>query len=564
MTCVASFHSAVKSRLMLKRLGIKNFAVIETLELEPSPGLNVFTGETGAGKSIIISALGFLLGERSGSDILRPGSEAAEVEGEFSAENLPLSLSGRWAVKGGSIKIHRQADPKGRTRAAINGAAATLAQLSELGGFLVDFHGQNEHQSLLKTETQRDLLDRYGKLEKEVKAVQEAWAAARLLEDSLNAVSMSEDERGRLLDLYRFQLGEIESANLKQGEQEELEALWPRLKNSEKLFSLSGDAHSLVDDAAGGAEKALERLRGLAAIDPTADPLKARLASAAIEMRDLAGELRSYGKGVHSDPGEVDRCLSRLEKIKSLNKKYGADVQAVLARAEELRSKANGLEDLTLDRSELDKKLAAARARLEKLALALHDKRALAAKKLSAEILKEAEGLGFKEVRFSVDAAYDEENIASFGGDSVEYLFTANPGYPLRPLRYTASGGEMARIMLALKTVLSRADQIGVQVFDEVDAGVGAVTGRLVGQKLAKLGAHKQIFCITHLPQVAAFGAVHFFVEKDVKAGVAAASVIRLDPPARESEIARMLGGKKQSTELGLKHARELLAEAGK
>ena len=549
---------------MLKKLSIKNFAVIDSLELEPDKGLNVFTGETGAGKSIIISALGFLLGERSGSDILRPGAPSAEVEGEFAADNLPAGAAERWAIKGGTFKIRRQADPKGRTRAAVNGAPATQAQLSEIGGYLVDFHGQNEHQSLLKPETQRDLLDRYGRLEKEVHTVEEAWAAARALEESLNAVSMSEDERARLLDLYRFQLGEIEDAKLKPGEEEELETLWPRLKNSEKLFTLSGEAHGLVDDAAGGSEKALERLKSLAAIDPLAEPLAARLNSAAIELRDLSGELRAYGKGVHSDPGEVDRVLSRLEKFKTLKKKYGADIPAVLAKAVELRAKAGSLDDLTLDRSEIEKKLSAARAKLEKLASALHERRAAAAKKLSAEISKEAEGLGFKEVRFSVDAAYDEGTITSSGGDSVEYLFTANPGYPLRPLRYTASGGEMARIMLALKTVLSRADRIGAQVFDEVDAGVGAVTGRLVGEKLAKLAASKQIFCITHLPQVAAFGTAHFYVEKDVKAGVASAAVRRLDEPAREREIARMLGGKKQSTDLGLKHARELLAEAGR
>jgi len=549
---------------VLKKLSIRNFAVIDALDLEPGPGLNIFTGETGAGKSIIISALGFLLGERSGADILRPGAASAEVEGEFSADNLPPALAERWAVKGKTLKVRRQADPKGRTRASINGAPAALAQLSELGGYLVDFHGQNEHQSLLKPETQRDLLDRYGRLEKEAKAVAEAWAAARALEESLNAVSMSEEERARLLDLYKFQLAEIEAAHLKPGEEEELEALWPRLKNSEKLFTLSGEAHGLADDAAGGAEKALERLKSLAAIDPQADPLTARMASAAIELRDLSGELRAYGKGVHSDPGEVDRVLGRLEKFKTLKKKYGVDIPAVLARAEELRAKADALDGLTLDRSELEQKLAAARAKLERLALALHDKREAAAKKLSAEILKEAQGLGFKEVRFAVDAAYDENAISSFGGDSVEYLFTANPGYPLRPLRYTASGGEMARIMLALKTALSRADRIGAQVFDEVDAGVGAVTGRLVGEKLARLAADKQIFCITHLPQVAAFGSAHFFVEKDVKAGVAAAAVRRLDEPARELEIARMLGGKKQSTDLGLKHARELLAESRK
>lgn len=548
---------------MLKKLSIRNFAVIDELVLEPGPGLNVFTGETGAGKSIIISALGFLLGERSGSDILRPGASAAEVEGEFRPGSLPPGAAGRWGSADGVLKIRRQADPRGRTKAFINGSAATLAQLSELGGYLIDFHGQNEHQSLLRPDAQRELLDRYGKLEKEAKAVEEAWGEARSLEDALSAVSMSEQERERLLDLYRFQLEEIEAANLKEGEEEELDTLWPRLKNSEKLFNLSGDAHSLADEASDAAEKAVEKLRALSAVDGTADPLVSRMNSAAIELRDLSGELRAYGKGVHCDPSQVDRVLSRLEKLKSLKKKYGPDVPAVLAKAAELKGKAGSLEDLTLDRSEIEKKLSAARSRLGKLASALHDKRVAAAKKLSAEIMKEAQGLGFKEVRFSADVVYDEDDISSSGGDSVEYLFTANPGYPLRPLRYTASGGEMARIMLALKTVLSRADRIGAQVFDEVDAGVGAVTGRLVGEKLARLAASKQLFCITHLPQVAAFGSCHFFVEKDVKAGVAAASVRRLDGAEREGEIARMLGGKKRSTDLGLKHARELLQDAG-
>ena len=278
---------------MLKKLIIKNFAVIDELTLEPSGGLNIFTGETGAGKSIIISALGFLLGERSGSDILRPGAASAEVEGDFLAENLPPALRERWNAKDG-VKIRRQADPKGRTRASVNGAAATLAQLSELGGYLVDFHGQNEHQSLLKPEAQRDLLDRYGKLEKETSAVHAAWEEARRLEEALSAVSMSESERERLLDLYKFQLNEIEAAHIKEGEEEELEALWPRLKNSDKLSTLSKDAHAMLEEAAGVAEKALEKLKGLAAVDQSADALAARLASAAIELKDLSGELRSY------------------------------------------------------------------------------------------------------------------------------------------------------------------------------------------------------------------------------------------------------------------------------
>ncbi|OGR48177.1 MAG: hypothetical protein A2X34_06895 [Elusimicrobia bacterium GWC2_51_8] len=588
---------------MLKKLTVKNFALIEKLELEPGPGLNVFTGETGAGKSIIISALGFLLGERAGSDVVRPGAAMAEVYGEFSSAGLNRELLESFGLAGGSvvdsaigprqasvtaslnnsfagprpfealakedgfITLKRQTDSNGRTRSFINARQVPLSRVSALGSALVDFHGQNEHQSLLKMEVQRALLDRYGRLEKQADAVREAFLEAQILRGRLEAVSMSEQERERLFDLYRFQLKEIEEAALKPGQEAELEALYPRLKNAEKLFTLSNAAHELAAGSECAAktnlEKALEKLKALGELDEGAPALAARLENTLIELGDISEELYKYSKGLDTDPARLDACLSRLEQISLLKKKYGPDENSVIAKGAELKNKIAGLEDLSLNRADAGKALEKSEALLLKLARSLHTARRGAAVKLSARTKDEAAELGFKELRFEVAVEAEEDNISSSGCDAVEYLFSANPGYPLRPLRYTASGGEMSRVMLALKTVLAAADRIGILVFDEVDTGVGAVTGRLVGQKLCRLSTGKQIFCITHLPQVAAFAEKHFIVEKTSLNKSSTVMTHALSAADRTAEIARMLGGKKQFTDLGLKHARELLAESG-
>ena len=546
---------------MLTKLTVKNFAVMESLEIEPAPGLNILTGETGAGKSIIISALGFLLGERAGSDIVRPGASSAEVEGYFTSANIPPALEQAYNIKDGKVHITRTAMPGGKARAKINGHSVSAARLAELGSCLIDFHGQNEHQSLLKPETQRSLLDSYGHLEKEAAEVAKLHAEAARLSESLSAVSLSESERERLLDLYKYQLEEIENADLKQGEKEDLEAAWPRLKNADRLSSLSGETMEQLEEAVSAAEKGLDIFRHLAEEEPHFKKDAERLESAAIELQDLAEGIREYADSLNADPEEVNRCLARMEQIKKLEKKYGGDYAAIMKKADELRKKISGLEDMTLDREETERRLAEAEEKLAAAAENLSNKRKEAARILSGEVIKEADGLGFKEVRFCADVLYDDEKITSHGGDQIEYLFTANPGYPLRPLRYGASGGEMARVMLAIKNVLARADRIETQVFDEVDTGCGAVTGRLVGEKLYKLSQNKQIFCITHLAQVAAFGKRHYFVRKTVKDGIAAANVKVLSEAENEAEIARMLGGKENADELSLEHARKLIAE---
>ncbi|MBO4556448.1 MAG: DNA repair protein RecN [Elusimicrobiales bacterium] len=546
---------------MLTKLTIKNFAVMESLEIEPGPGLNILTGETGAGKSIIISALGFLLGERSGTDIVRPGAASAEVEGTFKAANIPSSMADTFRITDGIVRIYRMALPNGKSKAKVNGHSVSVARLAELGSFLIDFHGQNEHQSLLKPETQRSLLDSYGHLENEAAEVARLHAEVSRLSESLNAVSLSESERERLLDLYKYQLEDIENADLKQGEKEELEAAWPRLKNADRLSSLSGETLEQLEEAVSAAEKGLDIFRQLAADEPHFKKDIERLESSAIELQDLAEGIREYADSLNADPEEVNRCLARMEQIRKLEKKYGGDYAGIMKTAETLRKKISGLEDMTLDREETERRLAEAEEKLSIVAENLSNRRREVAKKLSEEVVKEADGLGFKEVRFCADVLYDDEKITSHGGDQIEYLFTANPGYPLRPLRYGASGGEMARVMLAIKNVLARADRIETQVFDEVDTGCGAVTGRLVGRKLNKLAHDKQIFCITHLAQVAAYGSRHYFVRKTVKNGIAAAQARILSDSENEAEIARMIGGKENADDISLEHARKLIEE---
>lgn len=551
---------------MLKKLEIKDFAIIDRLSLEFGPGLNVFTGETGAGKSIIVEAIGFLLGERASSELVRTGVSQAEVSGVFSSDSLPKKLLAAHGVKGAEFSVRRQLDSGGKTKGFFEGRPVTAAFLSGLGDALVDFHGQNEHQSLMKPEVQLELLDRYGRLEKEAAAYGEVFETRRALLEKVNAVSLSEDERARLIELYRFQLKEIESAGLKEGEESALQALYPRLKNAQKLFTLSTRAYELLSGgetaSLPGLEKALKDLEALSELDGAAAAMRENLSQAVIALKDIEESLYRYSKDLDTDPAGLEAALSRLDKLSVLKKKYGPELSDVMGKAAGLKERIDGLENASFDKKELAAELAHAEGLLSKLGSALHSRRAAAAKKLSAAVLSEISGLGFKEVRFSVAVETEEGRFNSSGMDAVEFMFSANPGYPLKPLKLTASGGEMSRVMLGLKTVLAGTDNIPVLVFDEVDTGVGSTVARLLGEKIAALAGSKQLFCITHMPQIAAFAGSHYYVEKNVRNGVSAIKVSRLDPDAGVLEIARMLGGKAKSSDLGLKHARELIKES--
>ncbi|MBI4376363.1 MAG: DNA repair protein RecN [Elusimicrobia bacterium] len=550
---------------MLRKLSVKNFAIIAEQSIELGGGFNALTGETGAGKSILVEALGFLLGARGSSSWLRAGAERLEVSGVFDRDDLPKEWRSLYKLSDTTALLKRELDASGRTRATVNGIAAPVSALASLGERIVDFHGQHQHQSLLKPAFQLEVLDRFGELLEErgkVALSYQAWAA---LKSESEQAHMSDDERRRLIDLYRFQLGEIQQAALKPGEEEELESALPRLKNGERLKTFADGAYQLLYEQESSilsqllkAERALSELcRVDAALASTHETVE----SARLSLEEAAHCVAQYRERLNVEPEELDKALSRMEEISRLKKKYGPSLDEVLGSQKKLSEELDRLENFESRREKIEGELAQVFARLEEDCDRLHKARLKAAVQLERGLLKELKLLGLPESRFSVSVELEEGRYGPQGADAVEFMIASNPGEPLRPVREIASGGELSRVMLALKTVLSSADSVSILVFDEVDAGIGGAVARAVGQKLARLGRGRQVLCVTHLAQVACFAQSHFHVSKAVSGGRTKVAVERLEGERRLQAIARMLGGR-DSSAAGLKHAQELLEES--
>ena len=550
---------------MLKSLSLKNFAIVEALSIKTSDGLNVFTGETGAGKSVLIEALGFALGERSYPEMLRTGARRAEVEAVF--EFTPAQAK-KLGLPQERLTLRRELDASGKTRALINGAPTQVAALAELGDRLVDFHGQHEHQAILKKQNQLELLDAYGGHDKDRAAVSSLYKEKAALNSRLEALKMSVQDRQRMLELYNYQLQELRGVQLKAGEDAELDSILPRYKNMEKLRTLADSAYQLLyageHAACSKAGQAAKSLQDLSALDPSAVELSSLLEAGLPQLEEAARGLSSYRDGLGADPGKLDDLLSRQHKLDGIKRKYGGSIEAALEKAAELEKQVSELENSDGSIQELEKALLSAGKKLTAACEALHEKRSKCAAKMAREVQGEIKPLGFPDVRFSVSVEMAEGAERETGSDDIEFLFSANPGSPLRPLRNIISGGEMSRVMLGIKTVFAQADHTPVLVFDEVDAGVGGVVGASVGEKLQQLAVGRQVLCVTHLAQVAARGRAHFTVSKQ-KAGEGVSVAINpLDGEARVQELARMMGGKTASTKAGLTHARELLISSSK
>lgn len=534
---------------MLKRLIVSNFAVIERQSVDFCEGLNVLTGETGAGKSMLVGALGFLLGERASASWIRAGARKMEVEGLFEQN-------------GKILRLHRELDVSGKTRAFVDGQSAPVSALQELGDAWVDFHGQHDHQTLMRASAQRALLDRFGGHEAQLGAVRRLFAEWSAVQAEMASLSMPEEERRRRAELLRFQLAELDSARLKPGEEEALEAELPRLRNGERLRALASSAYDALYEQEGAALsnllKAERAVADLSRLDPSLEGLRGRLEAARAAVDDAARELGTYRERAAADPARVDAVLSRLETISRLKKKHGGDFVALLATRERLSRELSVLEGSAERGAELSAKLASARERLENATQALRRARAKAARTLEARAIKELRELGMPEASFSVSLETEEGRLTKDGSDEVEFLLAANPGEPPRPLKAVASGGELSRVMLALKTVLAKADRVPILVFDEVDAGVGGAVARAVGERLALLGRDRQVLCVTHLPQVACYGRAHFLVAKSAAQGRTRVAVERLEGERRLEAVAQMLGGLK-ATAASRKHAKELL-----
>lgn len=551
---------------MLTTLRARNIALVESVRLDLQPGLNVITGETGAGKSVLIGALSLLLGERADRRFIREGEENCSVEAVFAldesrAVNHLLEAQGLEPCADGQLIIRRIIKASGASQSLVNDSAVTLPLLKQLGELLVDMHGPHDHQSLLRPSFQLELLDACGHTEKERAAYSETWSLKLQLEERLAEISGDTTDVAAQVDLLSYRIKEIEDADPKDGEEESVQREHAVVSNAQRVLELGGAAVAALTDGEGSAFDTLavaqKNLEELARIMPESEAWRAEARTAAVQVQELSANLAAALEKVEGDPARLEWLDQRISAYKKLKKKYGPEVADVLATLEKSRARLRDLESREQRLAELEKETAVVLKELEKRGRKLREKRADAAAKLAKTVTKELKELGFAHGRF--DVLLREQAPQSSGLDEIEFGFAPNAGEGMKPLRAIASSGEISRVMLAVKTVLADHDRIPVLIFDEIDANVGGEIGLAVGRKLAQIGRTHQVICITHLPQVAARGTTHFAVSKAIRDKRTVTDVRLLDESARADEIARMLGGR-DLTKVTLQHARELLA----
>ncbi len=553
---------------MLELLHIENIAVIEEADIQFRPGFNALTGETGAGKSIVIDAMGAVLGGRTSRDLIRTGAAKAFVSAEFSAvpADLPgLLENGLAPDEDGNLLLQREISGEGKNACRVNGRPITVAQLRQIGGELLNIHGQHDGTQLLDEELHGAYLDRFGRTEEPLGAYQSAYAVLSGLREQIKALQMDEAEKARRVDSLRFQINELERAELRPGEEEELEQRRNLLRNGEKYLSaLSGADYCLSgDDENAGAVNQLrdaeEALSGVRNLDGELGEAYKRLGALRSEAYDLAETIRDLRGAFDFSPEELDAAESRADQLYRLKKKYGATVEEMLAYLDQRRAELDAIETADDTLILLAKKLGKAEKAVQTAGKALTEARKQAAAALEARIQKELRDLDMNRGRFAIDFA--PKDPSPDGCDVVRFLMSANAGEDLKPIAKIASGGELARIMLALKNVLAEQEAVGTLVFDEVDTGVSGRAAQKVAEKLAQVSRRKQVLCVTHLPQLAAMADTHFSVEKGEAKGRTYTRVVLLDRERRKAELARITGGSKVTDAL-LASSGELLDAA--
>jgi DNA repair protein RecN (Recombination protein N) len=599
---------------MLTTLRIKNLALVPDLTLELQPGCNVITGETGAGKSIIIGALNLVLGERADRSLIRTGSDSCSVEAVFDVTELQVNQCGAPAsgtarrdsdskhavpeagapsplgkyleenglepCEANQLVLKRTFTTGGTNRQFVNGSATTLNVLAAIGEWLVDMHGPHDHQSLLHPAKQLAILDAFGNLEKERAEFGGLVQRRAAFEGEKSALVVDEKTYAQQLDLLRFQVNEISSARLQPGEDEGVEEKFQRASNAAKLLQLSRAALDALDGndpslltQAGAVGRTLQELRR---VDAGADALVELHGQAASALRELQSGLSHYAEKVDVDPAQLQRLEERLDLLHSLKRKYGATLAGVIAFGDNAKRRLASLEQRDGELARLNGELQKIDAELLRAGKELSAKRRKIIPQLAKAVGKQLDDLGFRQSKFDVairaDSVGDEvtglkskesqslltsaPTLRQTGFDEIEFQFAPNPGEPAKPLRAIASSGEMARVMLALKTVLAVEDEIPVLIFDEVDANIGGETANAVGEKMKQIAARRQVLCITHLPQVAAPADAHYVVTKQVKDGRTISGIELLGKKERVTELARMLGGQSDAAR---KHAEALL-----
>ena len=551
---------------MLELLHIENIAIIEHADIAFGSGFNALTGETGAGKSIVIDALGAVLGQRTSRELIRTGAEKAFVSATFGgvpAELPGLEENGLAPEEDGTLLLQRELYGDGKNVCRVSGRPVTVAQLRRIGASLLNIHGQHDGQQLLDEEQHLFYLDRFGRVDAELTAYRERFDAWRATKREMDALKMDEVEKARRVDMLHHQIDELERADLQEGEEEALLARRNILRNGEKFLSAISAADACLNggDESLGAVSAIKEaedaLRGLRSLGDEFVELSDRLESLRCEAYDLAETIRDKKDEYDFSPQELDAVESRCDQLYRLKKKYGSSVEEMLSYLERSREELDRIEYADDRLVQLAEKCKSQERAAREAARALTDKRRAAAKELEARISRELSELDMPKLRFSID--FQEKELSEDGTDTVEFLMSANVGEDLRPIRKIASGGELSRIMLALKNVLAEQDSVMTMVFDEVDTGVSGRAAQRVAEKLARLSRTRQVLCVTHLPQLTAMADVHFGVEKGEENGRTLTRVRELDRAARRAEIARMSGGDHPS-ETMLSGAEELLS----
>lgn len=550
---------------MLSNLYIENIAVIEKTSIDFKKGLNVMTGETGAGKSIVIDSINAVLGNRTSKELIRTGASSAFVSAEFtnlSKKAIAVIYEAGFELEDGELLIQREISTTGKNKCRINGRPATVSTLKEIGVQLINIHGQHESYELMSPELHISYIDKLAGLESEIEAYQEVYKKYKKLSAELKKATVDESERERKIDLLKYQIDELEDADLRDGEYEELNEQKAVLQNSEKIIEAIMSSRALMngDEESSGVLENLQeinsQLSDISGYMSEVEPINSRIESAIYELEDCLSELTGLTDLVDTDGGSLDSIEERLDLIYTLGKKYGSTIKEMLDFLDKAKKELNALVMYDENREALIKECDKAYKEAEKLAKALSEKRRATSSEFADKVCEEMAFLDMPNVKLVV--VQEKCELNSLGCDNIEFLISTNPGEPPKPISKIASGGELSRMMLAVKNVLSDKDDIDTLIFDEVDTGISGSAAQKVGLKLREVSKSRQVLCVTHLAQIAAMGNSHFKISKSVRDEKTFTKVEELDHEGRKQELARIIGGT-EMTKASLDYAEEML-----
>lgn len=550
---------------MLSNLYIENIAVIEKTSIDFKKGLNVMTGETGAGKSIVIDSINAVLGNRTSKELIRTGASSAFVSAEFtnlSEKAIAVIDEAGFELEDGELLIQREISTTGKNKCRINGRPATVSTLKEIGVQLINIHGQHESYELMSPELHISYIDKLAGLESEIEAYQEVYKKYKMLSAELKKATVDESERERKIDLLKYQIDELEDADLRDGEYEELNEQKAVLQNSEKIIEAIMSSRALMngDEESSGVLENLQeinsQLSDISEYMSEVEPINSRIESAIYELEDCLSELTGLIDLVDTDGGSLDSIEERLDLIYTLGKKYGSTIKEMLDFLDKAKKELNALVMYDENREALIKECDKAYKEAEKLAKALSEKRRATSSEFADKVCEEMAFLDMPNVKLVV--VQEKCELNSLGCDNIEFLISTNPGEPPKPISKIASGGELSRMMLAVKNVLSDKDDIDTLIFDEVDTGISGSAAQKVGLKLREVSKSRQVLCVTHLAQIAAMGNSHFKISKSVRDEKTFTKVEELDHEGRKQELARIIGGT-EMTKASLDYAEEML-----